>query len=151
MTWLSSRSPYVRLLIMGPTLQTHVQGAPFNRDSLGASMVFSRSCVAFLVSNAVTGHISKRHGKGETGLVCTLVTWFDIPAAGPCAISFLRAAADHRFVCLDGFLGFSVGVSRCLCRDVDDEAFCLILPRSWAISTSVRILPIPSQRCLALP
>ena len=38
-----------------------------------------------------------------------LGTWFDVPAAGPCAVCLLRATADHHFVCLDVFLGFSVG------------------------------------------
>ena len=72
-------------------------------------MVFSCSTVAYLVSNAVIGHISNkaRRGRDRSGL--HLGTWFDVPAAGPCAVCLLRATADHRFVCLDVFLGFSVG------------------------------------------
>ena len=36
-------------------------------------MVFSSLTVAYLVSNAVIGHISKEHGEGVTGLFCILV------------------------------------------------------------------------------
>jgi len=36
-------------------------------------MVFSSLTVAYLVSNAVIGHISIGHGEGETGLFCILV------------------------------------------------------------------------------
>ena len=65
-------SPMIAFSFLGSTLQTHVEGAPFNLYSSGVSRVFSCSTVEHFVSDPVIGHISKGHGGGVTGLLCTL-------------------------------------------------------------------------------
>jgi len=102
-------SPMIAFSFMGPTLQTHVQGSPFNLDSSGVSMVFSCSTVAYLVSNAVIGPISKRRGEGPTGLVCTVVLGLAFLLLGPAP--YLSSVPQRTTVLcvLMVFLGFSVG------------------------------------------
>jgi len=102
-------SPMIAFSFLGPTLQTHVEGAPFNLDSSGVSMVFSCSTVAYLVSNAVIGPIARRHGEGPTGLVCTLVLGLMFLLLGPAPyVSFVPQRTVVLCV-LMVFLGFSVG------------------------------------------
>ena len=96
--------PVITFSFMGPTLQTHVQGAPFNRDSSGVSVVFSCSTVAYLVSKAVIGHISKKGGEVKTGLVCTLALGLTFLLLGSAPNV---SSVPERTIVL--FLEFSVG------------------------------------------
>ena len=107
----------IAVSFVGPTLRTHVQVRP----SIWTFQVSAWSSPVqlwlFLVSNAVIGHFFTKVRGGEDRSGLHLSTWFDVPAAGPCAVCLLRATADHRFVCLDGFSSdFLSVVSRCLWR-----------------------------------
>ena len=73
---------------MSPTLQTHVQGAPLQRGD--------------------RAHL-KRHGEGETGLVCTLVLGLTFLLLGPAAHVSSVPQRTIVLCVLMVFLGFSVG------------------------------------------
>ena len=94
-------SPMITFSFMGPALQTHVGGAPINVDTSGVSMVFSCSTVAYLVSNAVIGHISKGHGRG------TMVLGLTFLLLGP--TTYVSSVPQRIVLCvLIVVLGFSV-------------------------------------------
>ena len=72
-------------------------------------MVFSCSTVAYLVSNAVIGHISERRGEGETDLVCFLALGLTFLLLGPAP--YVSSVPQRTIVwcILMVSLGFSVG------------------------------------------
>lgn len=117
---------------MGPTLQTHVESAPFYLDSSGVSIhgLLQFDCGVPCEQRGDRAHL-ERARRGCDRSVLHLGTWFDVPAAGPCNVCVLRATADHRCVCLDGFPRIFCRRYHDACGRVDDEACCLCLP--WLV------------------
>ena len=102
-------------------------------------MVFSCSTVAYLLSNAVIGHTSKRHGEGETGLVCTLVLGLTFLLLGPAP--YVSSVPQRTIIlcALMVFLGFSVGGITVLVETLMTKLVVCYYPRSWAINTCVAL------------